>query len=479
MLPADGRRAIGIAERLVTRNFLALGSGEAVARLVAFGATVYIARQLGAAAYGVIGFATAVVLYLNRIADAGIDLGLGVREVAAGPQHLRRAGSSILTLRALLALGLVAVCGTVGFVALPAPDGHVVALYTLTLFPLAASTRWIHLGLEDSRLVAVARSAGELLMVGLVLLTVHHAGDLARVPLAQFCGDALAALLLAAALRRRGFRFPLRLDMEIVRPLVRRAAPLVAASLLGLMIYNADMIFLRFLRGTADVGYYAAAYTLISFLINLGIAYSLSLLPTLTRLEADPRAQHALYHTAIAHVYAVALPLAVGGVLVSAKIVRLVFGAEFGPAAIALGILLFSIPLSLVRDIPIIALMSRGRERLVLQVTAIAAALNVVLNALLIPPYGIAGAAAATAVTEGVRMVIAGLLARRQGFPLVSVARLWRASAAALAMGGIVWPIAGVSLAVSVPAGAVAYGLALWAVGGIRISPGAPPTLTV
>lgn len=373
----------------------------------------------------------------------------------------------------------MAVCGAAGFVALPAPDGHILALYTLTLLPLAASTRWIHLGLEDSRLVAVARSAGELLMVGIVLLSVHHAGDLARVPLAQFCGDVLAALLLAWALRRRGFRFPLGIDMEIVRPLVRRAAPLVAASLLGLMIYNADMIFLRFLRGPAAVGYYAAAYTLISFLINLGIAYSLSLLPTLTRLAADPAAQHRLYHTAVAHVYAVALPIAVGGSFVSAKIIGLVFGSAFDPAAIALGILLVSIPLSLVRDIPIIALMSRGQERLVLQVTAAAAFLNVALNAALIPPYGIAGAAAATAATEGVRMVIAGVLARRQGFPLVPVARLWRATAAAVVMGGVVWPIAGAPLAVSVSAGAVAYALVLWAVGGIRMRRGEPPSLTV
>src|SRR5262245_23447781 len=53
----------------VARGFLALGAGEAVSRLIAFGATIYAARVLGPAAYGVLGVATAVVLYLNRIAD--------------------------------------------------------------------------------------------------------------------------------------------------------------------------------------------------------------------------------------------------------------------------------------------------------------------------------------------------------------------------------------------------------------------------
>ena len=114
-----------------------------------------------------------------------------------------------------------------------------------------------------------------------------------------------------------------------------------------------------------------------------------------------------------------------------------------------------------------------------LQVTAAAAILNVALNAALIPRYGIAGAAAATAVTEGIRMVIAALLARREGFPLVSGARLWRASAAALVMGGVVSQIAGTALVVSVPASAVVYAVVLWAVGGIRVRRGELPTLTV
>jgi O-antigen/teichoic acid export membrane protein len=41
-------------------------------------------------------------------------------------------------------------------------------------------------------------------------------------------------------------------------------------SLLGLAVFNGDTNFLRVLHGSAVVGYYAAAYTLISFLINIG-----------------------------------------------------------------------------------------------------------------------------------------------------------------------------------------------------------------
>jgi len=68
------------SERVVARNFLTLGSGEALARMIAFGATVYVARVLGPESYGIIELAAAIVLYFSRVADFGIDLGLGVRE---------------------------------------------------------------------------------------------------------------------------------------------------------------------------------------------------------------------------------------------------------------------------------------------------------------------------------------------------------------------------------------------------------------
>src|SRR5690606_28349872 len=104
-----------------------------------------------------------------------------------------------------------------GFV-LRQPDGAVLALYGLTLVMVGGSTRWIHLGLERTRFAAVSRIVGELTMVVLVLLLVRGPADVTRVPLAQFLGDSLAALLLLAALRRSGIRLPVRLRRAVALP---------------------------------------------------------------------------------------------------------------------------------------------------------------------------------------------------------------------------------------------------------------------
>lgn len=465
-------------EKTVQRNFFALGAGEAIARLIAFAATVYLARTLGPGAYGIIGLATAVLLYFTYLADCGIET-LGVREIAADPSRATTLAPAILTLRLTVAFLLAVLLAITGLFFLPQPDGAILAVYGLTLLGVAANTRWIHLGLEDAPRVAMARIAGESTMVLLVILLVRSAGDLARVPLAQFIGDLLAMSLLAIWLRRRGVPLPLRWDRAAAGPVLRKAFPLVLHALLGLMIYNSDLIFLRAFWTPADVGQYVAAYTLISFLLNLGIAYSQSLLPTLTRLAPEPVRQQALYQTSMAQVFAAAFPIAIGGFLLAPGLIRFVFGGGYEPSTTALQILIWTVPVAFYRNVPQMALIAAGRQDRVLRITFISALLNLVLNVLVIPTYGMVGAAAATLGTEIFRTLFALAFARREGFAFPRPSRLWRTLLAGLGMAGVLYLVPAGGLWIGLTAGAGAYLLLLLLVGGIRLRKGELPALTV
>jgi O-antigen/teichoic acid export membrane protein len=465
-------------EKTVRRNFFALGAGEAAARLIAFAATVYLARTLGPGAYGIIGLATAVLLYFTYVADCGIET-LGVREIASDPTRAQTLAPAVLTLRLAVAALLAVLVAILGLALLPQPDGAILAVYGLTLVGVGANTRWIHLGLEDAPRVAIARIIGESTMVLLVVLLVRSAGDLARVPLAQFTGDLLAMTLLAIWLRRRGVSLPLRWDRAAAAPVLRRAFPLVLHALLGLMIYNSDLIFLRTFWTPADVGQYVAAYTLISFLLNLGIAYSQSLLPTLTRLGTEPVRQHALYQTAMAQVFAASFPIAVGGFLLAPGLIGFVFGPGYQGSTIVLEILIWTVPVAFYRNVPQMALISAGRQQRVLRITFVSAMLNLALNILIIPEYGMVGAALATLGTELVRTGLALWYARHEGFALPSPSRLWRTLLAGGGMGAVLY-FAGLRwLWVGIAAGALVYLALLALVGGIQLRKGSVPALTV
>ena len=445
----------------VLRAFAGLASGEVAARFIAFGTTVYLARTLGAAGYGILGFAAAVMLYLARLADFGMEFfGLGVREVAEDHGRVETLAPALLGMRLLISGAIVLALAALVPV-LPRPDGAVLALYGLTMLAVGGGTRWIHMGLQRTRWVALSRTLGELVVLGLALSLVHGHADLVRVPLAQFTGDALAALLLFVALRRWGYRLPVRFDWSAVRPTVLRALPLVGSALLGLIIYNSDLILLRFFRDAASVGWYAAGYLLVSFLLNLGGAYSQSLTPALTRSGERTR----LYHTSAFQVALLTIPLAVGASFLAGGVVGTVFGARFAPAGTALAILVWSIPFSLAREISTAALVVGGGQRLVFRLTAWSAVFNLALNFTLIPRWGLSGAALATVITEIARAGASLYEARTVGYALPPLRILWRPTLAAAAMGVLLLALPGMRLWLAVPAGAATYGAALLALG--------------
>ncbi|MGQ0538020.1 MAG: oligosaccharide flippase family protein, partial [Gemmatimonadaceae bacterium] len=174
-----------MAGRGIGARFAALGGGEALARLAAFVVTVYLARVLGPALFGSIAFATAVLLYLTQLADAGIEL-VGIPLVARSRQQVDDAVAPVMGARVLLAAALTALTLLVGLTLLPQPDGTLLALYALTLPLAAASTRWVHLGLERTGWVAAARLAGELLALALIVLLLRDASQVYYVPVAVF-----------------------------------------------------------------------------------------------------------------------------------------------------------------------------------------------------------------------------------------------------------------------------------------------------
>jgi O-antigen/teichoic acid export membrane protein len=448
---------------------MALGGGEVAARISAFIATVYLARTLTPALFGIVGAAMGVMLYLTQLADGGIEL-VGVPLVARARDRVAEIASPVLSVRLVYA-GIIALATMiVGLTVLPQPDGALLATYALALFAAGLSTRWIHLGLERAGAVAAARTVGELVSLGLILLLVHEAGDVATVPLAQFVGASLTSLILLVALARAGIRIQWSWAPREVAPVFARARHLVGFTLLGLLLFNFDLIYLRFMSGAEVAGYYAAAYTLISFAANLIVAFAHTVLPTLTRLESDVSARNALFERSCVQAFALALPVGAGAWYVASQTIEQIFGTEYLPAVTALQWLAWSIPLAALRELPVVALIASGRESSLLRINAITVVCNIALVVAAVPTFGLVGAAAATTATELIRLGLALYFARAAGYSIVPPARLIKPLAATLIMAAALIGVAPGALWTSLPLGVTAYALGLVIVRGVRFS---------
>jgi O-antigen/teichoic acid export membrane protein len=458
-------------------HFLKLGVGEAFARIVAFAATVYVARRLGADTYGIVVLATTVMVYVGRLADCGVDL-LGVRDVAHEPAQLPGLVPRYLGARLFLSVPLAIVTAGVGWLVFTPAEGAVLMLYASTLLPIALGTRWVHIGLGRPGVVSIARGATEGLAALLIVALVHTPDDVGRVPLAVLAGETLGAVLLFRALPNATVLLRLVLRFEVVASLYRRSWPLVLHALLGLLIMNSDFFVLRLYNDSATVGHYAAAYALVSFFINLGHSYQMSLLPVVTRMAGDPAQQARLCQTASAQVLTITFPLALGGCLLADRLLPAVFGTGYLSSVSVLQVLIWSIPVAVTRNVVQSLLIARGRQDLMLQTSAWAAASNIGLNLLVIPTWGMIGAATVTLATEVVRLGPMLAFSRESAVPLLSLKRCRRPLLAGCVM-GVVVAASAMPAVPSVLVGTLVYICTLWLSGGLRFRRGALPELVV
>lgn len=448
--------------------FLALGSGEVFGRLLAFATTLVIARVLGTEGYGVYAVALAVGLYLAKASTSGLE-GVGVRTVAENPEEASRLASAISGVRLVLAVLLMLGAGLVTHRFIDEPDRTVLLISYLALLPVALDLRWVLVGLEKSGPAGWARVLGEGTTLLGVLIWVDGIDRLDTAILCYAAGVVVSTLAQWVALRRHRVPVTISWDPGRALPVLRRGLPIAGQILLGLMIFNADVFFLRVLEGAATVGLYSAAYTPVAFAANLAYAFAHSVLPVLSAERRAGRDVAPLYGAQVVRALAIALPLAVGTALVAGPIIELGFGASYAESAPILAILMISTPLGAITALSWTALNTLGKERWLFIITAGAALLNIVLNLLWIPRFGMTGAAAATVLTEAVRATCTAWVAWRGGYRLPGATRVLRPVLATGVMAAFLiyveWPAL-----VEIPVAATLYFVAFFAFGGRAVS---------
>ena len=260
-------------------NILSLGSGEIIARAVAFFGVTYAARLLGPEQFGIIGFAAALFGYLSLTVTAGFG-DIGSREVARRPREASSIAASVVAVKLIIAFfALVAIVITAWFLNKPPTVKLVLLLMGLLFFPLALDTSWVYKGLERNRPVASALIIGQVLYAGAIFLIVNESSDVAFVPLAQFFGEICAALMLALPLF---YLKKIKLDLRDGFRILRSSGFWAISRLLRTAMYTFDVVLIGFLLGEQAVGLYTAPYRICFLLVALAVAVYVPYLPIIT-----------------------------------------------------------------------------------------------------------------------------------------------------------------------------------------------------
>lgn len=405
----------GLADLMSTVGRGSVGSvGVKVGNLaLGVATTVILARVLGPEDYGVYAWAYALVAVLAIPARLGLSQ-LLVREISAYQLRekwsllrglLTRANQIVLVSSALLAG--IAIAAIFLFADRLSSVETVTLGWGLALLPLMALGELRGAALRGLRRVVlgqlpdlVLRPGFLVLFVGAAALSVELSSGTAMALHAAAAGLAfvIGAALLVHFLPK---------DVKSVEPefetreWVSSAVPLGLISGMHVINSRADIVLLGFMGPSEEVGFYQVAVKaamLVTFALS---ALNMVIAPYISRLHSDEEyGQLQKLLTASARgVLGAALPVAAVLIVYGDWILEVAFGEEYVAGNVPLIILCVGNLINVGGGSVATLMNMTGHERDTALGMTGAAVLNIVLNVLLIPYWGMTGAAVATVAT--------------------------------------------------------------------------------
>ncbi len=392
---------------------------------------VWLARYLGPHAFGQFSYALALVALFGALSTLGLDRIL-VRDLVGVSAARHELIGSALVLR--LFGSAVAMSAAVLCVRVLRPDDvttqQIVVVVAAGMFVQALDVLelWFQSRLE-SRYTVVAKGAAFLAATAAKIALI-----LIGAPVIAFAWASLLEVLLAAgglvvAYRISGESFARwRASASGALALLKPALPLVFSGIAVSVYMKIDQIMLGEMLGDKAVGAYSAAVHLCEATYFVAGVMVVSLFPVIVSSRATneqlflARMQR-LFDLMVIVGIGLALPLS----LFSSSIIQILYGDAYSAASGVLAIYAWAAIFVFLGVASSSYLLAENLTIVSLYRTTLGAVTNVVLNLLLIPRFGIAGAAYATLISYGVaaygvflhrRARVAGVMMLRALLPL-------------------------------------------------------------
>lgn len=386
----------------VVRNAGWIIGGKIANKLLAFVVGIFAARYLGPGNYGLINYAAAYTTFFASLCTLGINSVI-VKNFVDHPEQEGETIGTTLLLRAVSSLlSALAIIGIVSIVDRDEPlTVAVTALYSIGLIFQVFDTLnyWFQARLQ-SKYSAIAElvSYAAMSVYKIVLLALGKSVEWFALASALDY-TVLAAFLLVAYFKNGGTKF--RCSLKKAKELLRSSSSFIIAGLMVSIYACTDKLMLKQMLGENAVGHYSLALTVsVSWAFILAAIID-SLYPEIVQSFQKDRLRYERKNRQLyAIVFYVSLFVSAMICLVAKPFILILYGESYMPAVEPLRIVVWYTAFSYLGVARNAWMVCENRQKYLKYLYISAAALNVVLNLALIPPWGASGAAAASLITQ-------------------------------------------------------------------------------
>lgn len=369
----------------------------------------YISRTLGAENIGKINYGLSIVNYFSLIASLGITT-YAIRECSKNRNDKKSLSN---TVSQILSINVITTCisyfllFTILFLVQKLESYRCLIIIQSSMIIFATlGADWLNSAMEDFRYITLRTVFMQIISLVLMIIFVKEQGDYIKYTLITIVANSGANII--NILYRRKYctaRFVLDIDWKKHLPPI---ITLFSMMIFQTVITNADTTMLGIIKGDVEVGLYSTSLKIYNLVNQVVAAIAWVVMPQLSSgfankdyIEINRVLKYALNHT-----FVLGIPCIVGLNVLTRELILFFAGNEFIDASMSLHILTISLGLSFMGGFfGNMILLPSGREKLFLISCIASAVVNVILNALIIPFWGLNGAAFTTVVSQLVFLI--------------------------------------------------------------------------
>jgi O-antigen/teichoic acid export membrane protein len=362
--------------------------------------TVYLARVLGAEGFGMYGFVGAVSAYFILFSNFGIEQysaqQLSSRDIPAEDTVIEK----VIGARLLLSSIFVIVFLIFGiFYSRNQSVFFLFVFQSILIIAFAFNLQFYFVAANKIRLLALLRGGTSLVILFGAIVFITESSDLPKVTLISGMTTLVFFLWSVYYVFSHASRSIVIPTYRDIITLLKNAAPLGISALMIQIYHSADIVFLGFTNPGIELGYYTGAYRIINVLSIVPGLWYLIYLPELAKISkshfSSRRTKEYIVITIGSGIFITAVCY-----IFSIELITMLLGKEYIPAKTVFNILLVNTFMIFVNVALAHLLIAWNHHKNYLVVVSSGAIANIVGNIMLIPSYGIIGAAIATVSAE-------------------------------------------------------------------------------
>ena len=191
-------------------------------------------------------------------------------------------------------------------------------------------------------------------------------------------------------------------------PLLVFSLPLMISQSLWQILQNIDNFLLGYFYTSTQVGTYDAVFVLSRIVLVIPMSFTFMYLPIYSDIDSSGNSQLLIqfYQVTTKWMMFATLPIYLLFLTQPSEVLDLVYGQDYATGSIVMMALISGFLFHVIMGLNGVSLTAIGKTRIVMYGNITAFSLNFILNFVLIPPFGLIGAAVASAVSFGLINII-------------------------------------------------------------------------